>query len=85
MITSVVIKSSDFMEESENVLEEGSSRNREEMERLFSFSESFISQRKRSGGTHFRASYFIDRGHAEACSSKGKRGQFLPRAKKKFD
>jgi hypothetical protein len=37
MIKSVVIKSSDFMKESENVSDEGTSRNREDMERHFSF------------------------------------------------
>jgi len=38
MIKSVVIKSSDFMKESENVSDEGTSRNREDTERHFSFS-----------------------------------------------
>jgi hypothetical protein len=37
MIKSVVIKSSDFMKESENVSDEGTSRNREDMKRHFSF------------------------------------------------
>jgi len=34
MIKSVVIKSSDFMKESENVSDEGTSRNREDMESI---------------------------------------------------
>jgi len=34
MIKSVVIKSSDFMKESENVSNEGTSRNREDMESI---------------------------------------------------
>ena len=42
MIKSVVIKSSDFMKESENVSDEGTSRNREDMERHFSFRAAFI-------------------------------------------
>jgi hypothetical protein len=37
MIKSVVIKSSDFMKESENVSNKGTSRNREDMKRHFSF------------------------------------------------
>jgi hypothetical protein len=42
MIKSVVIKSSDFTKESENVSGEGTSRNREDMERHFSFAAAFI-------------------------------------------
>ena len=37
MIKSVVIKSSDFMKESENASDEGTSRNREDTEGHFSF------------------------------------------------
>jgi hypothetical protein len=40
--TSSVIKSSDFMKESENVSDEGTSRNREDMERHFSFPAAFV-------------------------------------------
>jgi hypothetical protein len=42
VMTSSVIKRSDFMKESENVSDEGTSRNREDMERHFSFAAAFV-------------------------------------------
>ena len=42
MIKSVVIKSSDFKKEAENVSDEGTSRNREDMKRHLSFRDAFI-------------------------------------------
>ena len=42
MIKNAVIKSSDFMKESENVSNKGTSRNREDMKRHFSFRAAFI-------------------------------------------
>jgi hypothetical protein len=42
VMTSSVIKSSDFMKESENASDEGINRNREDMERHFSFAAAFV-------------------------------------------